>query len=99
MTSRLNPLIFILLSLSAICQTNYAKFPGRRSELPSPDGRYTLVNVDNGRQNFHSISLKEKSTGTVRKITDYGRSAAVVWAPNSKRFALNDYAGSDYTNT
>jgi hypothetical protein len=31
----------------------------------------------------------------MRKIYDYGRSASVVWAPDSRHFAVNDYAGSN----
>ena len=99
MTSRMNLLIFVLLSTFSYTQTNYARFPGKRSELPSPDGHYVLVNVDSDREPYHSIILKEKSTSTMRKISDYGRSATVVWAPDSRHFALNDYAGSDFTNT
>lgn len=95
----MNLLIFVLLSTLSYAQTNYARFPGKRSELSSPDGHYVLVNVDSDREPYHSIILKEKSTSTMRKISDYGRSATVVWAPDSRHFALNDYAGSDFTST
>ena len=90
MTRRMNLLIFVLLSTLSYAQINYARFPGKRSELPSPDGHYVLVNVDSDREPYHSIILKEKSTSTTRKISDYGRSATVVWAPDSRHFALND---------
>ena len=92
-------LVVALLTTLTCAQSNYARFPGKRSEVDSPDGKYVFVNVDNQQQPHHSLFLEEKSTGRRHKISDYERSVAVVWAPNSKRFALNDYAGSDFTST
>ncbi|HVP44406.1 MAG TPA: hypothetical protein VMS96_13315 [Terriglobales bacterium] len=65
----------------------------------SPDKRFELINVDSDKEPHHSIFLKERKTGQSRKVYEYGRSAAVLWAPDSKHFALNDHAGSDFTNT
>jgi hypothetical protein len=58
-----------------------------------------LINVNREKEPHHSIVLKDKSTGKTYKIIDYIRSAAVIWSPDSKRFSINDYAGSDYANT
>jgi len=92
-------LVVVLLSSISYSQTNPARFPGRRSDVFSPDRRYVLRNVNNSQEPYHSIFLSDKRTGKKRKVYDYGRGAAVVWAPDSRRFAVNDYAGSDFTNT
>ena len=92
-------LAFLLLSTSGYSQSKYARFPDDRS-VSSPDGRYILINVDSGREpNHYSILLKDKTAGKTSKIYEYGRSATAVWAPDSRHFAINDYAGSDFTNT
>ncbi len=98
--AKVNLLIFALVSTLSYSQTTFARFPGRRSALLSPDRRYALRNVNNRQEPYHSsIFLTDKRTGKTLKIYDYGRHATVVWAPDSTRFALNDYAGSDFTNT
>jgi hypothetical protein len=96
---KLNLLTLLLLSTACYSQMNSARFPGPRSELPSPDGRYELINTNSDREPHHTLFLKEKRTGELRKITDYERSVGVVWAPDSRHFAVNDYAGSNVTDT
>jgi len=90
--------LFMLLSTVSQPQTSYSKFPGPSQGI-SPDGRYVLLSVENEREPYHSILLKDKNTRKMRKIYDYGRSASVVWAPDSRHFALNDYAGSNLAET
>jgi hypothetical protein len=88
---------FLLLSVVSFGQTQTGRrFPGKKPELASPDGRWVLQNVDRDQEPHHSIFLKDKTTGKTRKICDYGRSASVIWSPDSRHFALNDYAGSNY---
>ena len=89
---------FLLLPVVSFSPTA-RRFPGNKSELTSPDGHWTLQNVDRDQEPHHSILLKENTTGKARKICDYNRSAAVIWSPDSRHFALNDYAGSDFTET
>ena len=72
------------------------RFPNGKSELASPDGRWILQNVDRDTEPHHSILLKDKTTGKTRKICDYERHASIIWSPDSRNFALNDYAGSDF---
>jgi hypothetical protein len=87
----------VLVSTFAHSQSLYAKFPGKPSALPSPDGRYVLRNVDSpkGPGPYHTIYLEDRHTGKKRKVYEYERSASVVWAPDSRRFAVNDYLGSN----
>jgi hypothetical protein len=74
-------------------------FPGPKSELTSPNVRYVIQNVDHNEEYKHFLFLKDKATGTSRQVYEYGRSASVVWSPDSRHSAINDYAGSDYTET
>jgi hypothetical protein len=90
---------FALVTTIGYSQASIAKFPGKISKVISPDGRYILRNVDNLKEPYHSIFLEDKKTGAKRKVYDYGRSVAIVWAPNSKLFAINDYAGSNLADT
>jgi hypothetical protein len=74
------------------------RFPGLKSELASPDRRWVLQNLDRDQEPHHSILLKSNATGKTRKICDYERHASVIWSPDSRYFALNDYAGSDFSD-
>jgi len=94
-------LVVALVLFSAVASFGQSarSFPGKKSELISPDGRWMLQNVDRDQEPYHSILLKDNTSGKRRKVCDYGRSVRVIWAPDSRRFALNDYAGSNFTKT
>ena len=96
-----NSVLFGLVLLSTLthAQVTSAVFPGSRTHLLSPDKHFELINVDNDKEPYHSVSLKDRKTGERRRVYQYERSAAVLWAPDSKHFAVNDHAGSDFTNT
>jgi len=87
-----------LVAIPSLAQTS-KRFPGPKSELTSPNGRYVLRNEDHYENYKHFIFLKDKTAGKSREVYEYGRSATVVWSPDSQHFAINDYAGSDYTET
>jgi len=104
-----------ILTIPAQSQTS-RNFPGPKSELASPDGRYVIQNVDPSQHDAnrnsancttslhneeydHFLFLKDKVTGKSRQIYQYGRGVSVVWSPDSGHLAINDYAGSDYTET
>ena len=91
-------LLLILSVLPSLGQT-YRSFHGRRSELVSPNGRYVLQNAVRDEDPPYLILLKDKTAQTSRKVYEYGRDASAVWSPDSRHFAINDYAGSDYTET
>jgi len=95
----------------ATCATNSATFPGRLTELKSPNGLYTIKNVDKpfGSGKTESHILYFLRTGQEKPLAlnihrlyeseltmgSYNRSVEVLWSPNSKAFALTDWAGSN----
>jgi hypothetical protein len=71
-------------------------FPGVKSEIKSLDGRYTIQNTDDVKQEpAHTLTLIDNRTGTRTKIYSYGRSVDVLWSPTSKALVVNDHEGSD----
>lgn len=67
----------------------------------SPDGRFKVVNLLCSRQTDDkraALVLVNRKNGAQRTLYFYTRGATVVWSPDSRRIAINDYAGSDYTN-
>ena len=66
--------------------------------IPSPNERYRILNVQCARPSddraFVLLGPKKKSR---RLLYSYGRDASAVWSPDSSMIAVNDYAGSDYT--
>jgi hypothetical protein len=100
-TNRISLLVTALLIASALssrAQTS-RNFPGPKPELTSPNGRYAIQNVDHNAHYHHFLFLKDKTTGKSRQVYEYGRGASVVWSPDSHHFAIDDGAGSDYTET
>ena len=89
---------FLLLSVVSFSQTT-RRFPGKESELISPDRHWTVQNVDRDQEPHHSILLKDNITGKTRKLSDYERGVGAVWSPDNHHLALNYYAGSDFTET
>lgn len=87
--------LLLLLAVASFSQTG--RFPGKKSELTSSDGRWVLQDVNRNQGPKHSIFLKDRTGRKTRKICDYERSVGLVWSPDSRRFAMNDYAGSNYT--
>jgi len=73
-------------------------FPGPKSETRSPDGRYTVRNLDDPHtQPAHSLTLIDSRSGKQRKIYEYGRHVDVLWSPASNALVINDYGGSDFS--
>src|SRR5271155_4604017 len=69
-------------------------FPAQ-SRAPSPDGRYVIVGVDSDSEPYHTVFLEDDVLKSRRKLFNYNRSIAVLWAEDSKSFALSDYVGSN----
>jgi|SRR5215469_9085988 len=69
--------------------------------LMSPDYKYELLNlfclshVDGQEMAF---VLRDVSANKRRTLYVYGRAANALWSPGGQRIAVNDFAGSDYTN-
>jgi hypothetical protein len=72
-------------------------FP-EHSRAVSPNGHYAIVGVDSDTEPFHTVFLEDLRLRTRRKLFDYGRHIDLLWNPDSKSFALTDYAGSDYSS-
>lgn len=71
-------------------------FPGAGSETKSPDGRYTILNADDEKQEpAHSLTLIDAKDGSTTKLYSYPRGVDVLWSPTSRAFVVNDYEGSD----
>ncbi len=72
--------------------------PAKRS-VTSPDGRYQVLNVFCADQaDGRALVLRSVKSGERRTLYTYERDASVLWSPDSRWIAINDYAGSDYTN-
>jgi len=88
-------MVITLVSELAVWGEQFATFPESR-ELPSPDGRYVIRNVDANPAPqqlsgvFHSLFLEEPSTGRSRKLYDYVRRVAVAWSAGN-RIIVTDY--------
>lgn len=78
--------------------------PSGRSAGPSvtsPDGHYQVLNVFCSSQTNErelALVLRNVKSGERRTLYTYDRDATVVWSPDSRWIAINDYAGSDHTN-
>src|SRR5216684_899985 len=100
MMSRL--LICCLLISPSVWATDC--IPSGRSAGPSvtsPDGHYQVLNVFCSSQTNEralALVLRNVKSGERRTLYTYDRDASVVWSPDSRWIAINDHAGSDYTN-
>lgn len=90
--------LIAILAMQAQSQVS-RDFPGKKSEITAPDGQYVVQNVDHNEDYRHVLFLKNKATGKVRQVYEYTRGVSVVWSPDSRHFAIDDGAGSDYTET
>jgi hypothetical protein len=71
-------------------------FPGVKSETKSPDGRYTIRNTDDPKQEpAHTLTVVDGTTGLKTRFYSYGRHVEVLWSPTSTALLVNDYEGSD----
>ena len=75
-----------------------ASFPGSKSETKSPDGRYTIRNMDDLHADpAHSLILIDSKSGKEDKVYEYGRHVDVLWSPASDALIINDHGGSDFS--
>lgn len=91
----------LLLFLWSFCAgaSQLTQFPSDVLELPSPSGRFTIVNIDSEFASpNHALLLWDTRTQSVQKLFPYDRSVEVAWSPRGTSLFLNDHGGSDYTN-
>src|SRR5882762_6847684 len=89
--------LLLLVAPSAMAGGNPIAFPGRVSELSSPDGRFVLRNVDSDQEPHHVLYLEDVWKKSERLLA-YGRHASALWCGHGQGLLINDYGGSDYSN-
>lgn len=88
-----------LLSVPASAGGQQTRFPGDVSELASPDGHLVLVNVDSDQPPHHALYLRAKGASGQEQLLTYGRHASALWSLRGHGLIINDYGGSDYSNS
>jgi len=90
-------ILVVLSSIAASGTSQLMEFPGTQTQLKSPNGRYVVENVDSDKEPHHTLLLKNIETGAVRTLCTYQRHVTLLWSPDGKKLAVNDYAGSDFS--
>ena len=80
------------------------QFPGPPNQVRSPDGRYLMTNIDYPEQmsredDWHSAFLTDTRSADKKLFYKYDRGIDIVWSPFSDMIALNDYYGSNVSQT
>jgi hypothetical protein len=74
--------------------------PGTRvgPSVTSPDGQYRVSKVlCSNQSDQRALVLHNNKSGDERLLYTYTRNATILWSPDSRNIAINDYAGSDFT--
>ncbi len=98
-----NTLFISVLAISSLAAAQDCVPSGRAFRKPviSPDAQYRVSNVfcsDQEHERELVLVLRNLKSGESRTLYTYDRDASVVWSPDSRWIAINDFAGSDYTN-
>ena len=89
----------VLLAFPLLAQDCVLSSRAFRKPVASPDGRYVVSNVFCSNQEHElALVLRNRKSGKARTLYRYDRDASVVWSPDSRWVAINDFAGSDFTN-
>jgi hypothetical protein len=90
--------ITLLYVMAAARAANSVNFPGHTSEIDSPDGVFTIKNVDkpvgSGNEGNHHLSFVKKGQKQGLAFKSYFRNVDILWSPDSSAFVLNDWATS-----
>jgi hypothetical protein len=93
----MNRLVFSVLFLLADEPVAQVQFPGP-AHAPDPSGRYDVVYRElptEAPENRHELSLRDTAGGQQRRLLTFGRSAAVLWAPDGNAVAITNWLGSN----
>ena len=71
-------------------------FPAQ-SVAVSPDGRYVVASVYRKTEPHHLVFLEDLALHSRRKLFSYDNHLSLLWQPNSKSVAVNDYSGSGHS--
>jgi hypothetical protein len=84
-------LSLLLASWLAVPQVT---LPGPRPAR-SPNGRYDVLGVERSAwPDPHRLLLKDRASGSASEIYTFDRCVDVLWAADSRHFAVTDWAGS-----
>lgn len=92
------PMFCLLMTTALSWATDCVPTKQLGQGVQSPNGWYRVVRVVCSNDAGKALMLLDAKTGARREIYTYTRNVGVVWSPDSRRVAINDYAGSDYTN-
>ena len=93
-------IVTLLLQSFVVNSENLVKFPGEKSEIVSPDKKYVLYNVDlEYVEPHHFLFLVDTKNRNHEKLYEYGRYVDVLWSTDGDGLIINDFGGSDYSNT
>jgi len=98
-----NKILISVLAISALAWAQDCVPSARRwrPAITSPDGNYRVSSVfcsDQTREREFALVLRNLQSGEHRILYTFNRDATALWSPDSRWIAINDYAGSDYTN-
>ena len=73
------------------------EFPGTTGAAKVSGRAVCSREVDSEQEPRRTLLLKKPETGAVRTLCNYPRNVTVLWSPDGKKLAVNDYAGSDFS--
>lgn len=96
-------LLISMIVISSVLNAQKCEPTNRRAgpSLTSPDGTYELLNLFCSSQvdgQARAFVLYDVSANKRRTLYVYSRAANALWSPGGQWIAINDFAGSDYTN-
>jgi hypothetical protein len=73
-------------------------FPGKESQLVSPDGEYILINVESDSEEQarslggkYALYIRDTSTGEQEKLYAYNEHVEALWSPKGGNVLINEY--------
>ena len=97
--------VFLILSGSSLMLWAGDCVPTGTAAHPtevSPDGRYRLLNLrcsNPTQEERGALVLVETKGGARRTVYTYNREATALWSPDSQHVAVNDYIGSNVSQS
>ena len=86
---------WLVLTSVAAGAAGRVEFPGHQP-APSPDRRYVIESQEpTPALPQHVLLLRDTAANVTRELFRFNRHLEVLWAPNSRTIAMNDFTGSD----
>jgi len=97
--NRLAVSVSVLVMATPVWAADSITFPGKVSEIKSPDGLFVISSADkhfkSGWGDIHELYIRKSTPCDATRLRAYSRTADVVWCPDSSAFVINDWAGSN----